>query len=103
MVWIAAVYFTASPSAGSSCPMCLFIVLHAPRAMAAVAITKSLEDMAIVLFESDGLLLRRAAGGGRRRRRQGRRLDKRCRRWRDAGVGPPVEQQVRLVRRADPI
>src|SRR5258705_10162393 len=103
MVWIAALYFTASPTAGSSCPMFLFIVLQPPSATVAVAISKSLEDMAIVLFETDGLVLRRSAGRRRWQRRRRSRLNERRRRRRDAGVGAAVEQQIGFVGRADAV
>src|SRR5438876_10575281 len=105
MVWMAALYLTASPKNGSSSPMCVFAVLH-PQSATQAAVTRArLKDMAVILLKTDGFLLRhsahrRTSRHGRRRRR---RLDERPRRWRHAGVGAPVEQQVGFVRWPDPV
>src|SRR4051812_20223926 len=108
MVWTAALYLTASPKNASSSPMCVLAVLHAASPKAAdAAMSRRLEDMAIVLFKAHGLVLRHAAGrriGRPRWRRQRRwRSDKGPGRRRDTCVGAPIEQQIGLVRRSDTI
>src|SRR3954465_7709395 len=102
MIWIAALYFSASPKAGSSTPIGLFIVLQAHSAVAAAAISKNLEDMSIILLEAARLLgLRHSAG--RRKHGRRRRLDEWRGPGRNAGIGAPVQEQVGLVRRPDMI
>src|SRR5438132_7101441 len=102
MVWMAALYLTASPKNGSSSPIWLFAVLHPQSATQAAAVTRAgLKDMTVILLKTDGLLLRHSPGrlSSRRGRRRRRRLDERPRGWRHACVGTPIEEQVGLVRR----
>src|SRR5690348_16497745 len=100
MVWMAASYLTASPMPGSSSPMCVCAVLHAASAADAIAtIQMRLEDMAVVLLESDGFLGIRHAAADRRYGRgwRGRRIDRHDegpRSRRHARVGTAIEQQV---------
>src|SRR6476646_8467382 len=105
MIWSAASYLTDSPSAGSSSPICLFIVFVQPlSAIAATAISNNLEDMAIILLEAVRLGLGHAAAWRWRRwRRRNIGLDERSRRGRYAGVGAPVQQKIRFVRGTDTI
>src|SRR4051812_47410656 len=116
MIWTAALYFAASPSPGSSIPIFLLTVLQPASASAAAASTTILEDMAIVLLETDGLLERAAPARSRGRhgrsaadrndhsgRRRRDRLNERRGRRRHAGIGPPVQQQIGFVGRADAV
>src|SRR6266404_8164009 len=98
MVWMAALYLTASPIPGSSSPMCVFVVLQAasPRTPRAASRRRGLKDMAVILFKTDRLLLGHAAGSRWRRRRH-RRLHESPRGHGHARVRLPVEQQVGLV------
>src|SRR4029079_19377787 len=103
MVWMAALYLTASPMNGSASPMCVFAVLHPARAKHAAAVTSAgLKHRPVILFKADGFLLRHSAdrrsGSGRRpRRRRSRRLDERPGGRGHTGVGAPVDEQVGLV------
>src|ERR1044071_7912061 len=68
----------------------------------------SLEDMAIILFETEGFL-ESSAARRRRRRRRGRyghqrsRLNERRSSRRNAGVGAPIQEEVGFVGRPYPI
>src|SRR5438270_10264145 len=90
-------YFTASPNATSSLPIGLVVSQPASAHSATPTIRMRLEDMAIILFETGGLVVSHAArcaqGRGRRRWRNRRE----CRR-RHSAVGPAIEDQVALVR-----
>src|ERR1043166_8661497 len=87
---------------GSSSPMWVYIVLHDASAMEPAAISRNLEDMAVILLETDGLLLRHSAGrAGRRWGRCHRRRHERASSGRDTRVGAAVDQQVGLVRGPD--
>src|SRR5687767_4933856 len=101
MVWIAALYFVASPNAGSGETLFWLSVSQPPRSSTASgAAMSSLEDMAIFLFEAGGLSL-----GGAARKRHGRvlRAPERGDCGRHAGVGAAVEEQVRFVGRTDAV
>src|SRR6185312_5591744 len=101
---MAALYLTASPTAGSSMPMFLLTVLHPQTASAAAAISSVLENMAVVLLKSDRFLLGGSARGRQSRwRRRRRGLDERCGRRRHRRVGAAVQQQVGLVGRTDAV
>src|SRR5437763_11503574 len=101
MVWTAALYLTASPRNGSSSPMCVLAVLHAASAAHPNAsMSARLKDMAVILLESDRLLLRHAPGWRRQRRR---RSDEWSCGGRHAGVRAPVEQKVGFIGRPDAV
>src|SRR3954453_17804439 len=114
MVWIAALYFTASPMNGSSSPIWLLAVLQPARAIATETSSTEvmrLEDMAVILFKTRWLRFRHSAGAAPRsdhrrwwrRRRSDRRRYERPTRWRDACVRPAVDQQIGFVRRTNPV
>src|SRR5689334_7413801 len=103
MVWIAALYLTASPTNGSSSPIWLLVVPNPPSTTKATACSKAatnLEHMAIILLETGRLVLRGAAWRQRTGWRRRARRDQAARHGRNAGVGTPVDQQVGLVRRS---
>src|SRR5689334_16738187 len=102
MVWMAALYFTASPNAVSSWPMFLFTVpQEASMVAAAIVISKCLQNMAVILLKTVRFSLSHSAWW--RQDRSYRRGHKWRRRWRHAGIGASIEEQVGLIWRAGAI
>src|SRR5688572_20001153 len=101
MVWTAALYFVASPNAGSGEMLFWLSVSQPARSNTANgAAASSLEHMAIFLFKSQRLPLGASAWPGRGRVL--RAPERRDGRW-HAGIGTAVEEQVRLIGRSDAV